>query len=464
MNIEGHTVAPKRKFNMKTITAPYKIKGGVHPAYRKELAREQAIRTMPVPSLLRVSMAQHLGAPAKPLVKKGDTVLRGQRIGEPAGFISASVHASVSGTVKAVGPAPTASGAMAMAVDIEPDGNDTWLEQLTPQPNWSALDAKTLTGIVAEAGVAGMGGAGFPTNVKLSPPPDKPIDTLIVNGAECEPYLTADERLMRERPEQVWTGIAILRHILGAKIVRVAIEDNKPDAIRAMKKAMADAEGDVALVVLPASYPQGAEKQQIYGITGRETPSGGLPMDVGCLVENVGTCLAVQDAVVNGRPLTERVTTVTGDPVAEPGNVLNRIGTPYADLIAFCGGLRGSVAKVISGGPMMGFAQGSLDGATAKTTSGLLALAPGQAPVYESLACISCGRCVQACPMGLLPCELSQALEAEDYDLADAFHVMDCIECGCCAYVCPARRPLVQHMRTGKARIALKRREAMQKK
>ncbi len=447
---------------MKTITAPYRIEGGVHPAYRKELARERAILAMPPPGLVRISMAQHLGAPAKPLVKKGDTVLRGQRIGEPGGFVSAAAHASVSGTVQAVGPAPTASGALAMAVDIESDGNDTSLEPGPRHDNWAELDAKTLIGLVADAGIVGMGGAGFPTHVKLSPPPDKTIDTLIVNGAECEPFLTADDRLMREQADGIWTGISILRHILGARSVRVAIEDNKPEALKAMERAMAGAEGDVTLIVLPASYPQGAEKQQIYGITGRETPSGGLPMDVGCLVENVGTCLAVRDAIVNGRPLTERVTTVTGDPVAEPGNILNRIGTLYSDLIAFCGGLRSPATKIVSGGPMMGFAQGSLESATAKTTSGLLALAPDQAPVYESLPCIACGRCVRACPMTLLPCELSQALEAEDYELADAFHVMDCIECGCCAFVCPARRPLVQHMRGGKARIALKRREAMQ--
>jgi len=449
---------------MKTIPAPYAIPGGVHPAYRKDLTRDEPIREMPLPEQLRVSMAQHLGAPAKPVVKKGDTVLRGQRIGEPAGFISAAVHAPASGSVVEVAPALTASGMSAPAVTIEPDGQDQAASTLTPRSDWHSLSPKELIAIVAEAGVVGMGGAGFPTHVKLAPPPGKTIDTLIVNGAECEPFLTADDRLMREQAERVWSGIRMIRRILGVDTVRVAIEDNKPEAIRAMEKAMADAEGDAALVVLPVRYPQGAEKQQIYGITGRQTPSGGLPMDVGCLVENIGTCLAVHAAVAEGRPLTERVTTVTGDPLVQPGNILNRIGTRYADLVAFCGGWRDAAAKIVSGGPMMGFAQGSLEATTAKTTSGLLALAPTQAPLYTSLACISCGRCVRACPMRLLPCSLSQALEAEDYELAESFRAMDCIECGCCAFACPAHRPLVQHLRQGKARIALKRREALQKK
>ncbi len=444
---------------MKVIHAPNKIPGGVHPAYFKELARDKQCSEMPLPAKLVVSMAQHLGAPAKPTVKKGDTVLRGERIGEAAGFISAHVHAPTSGTVSAVDDAVTAMGKSAPAVTIEPDGEDRWCDDLTPCTDWRNTPAKELIRLVAKAGVAGMGGAGFPTHVKLSPPTDKPIDTLIINGAECEPYLCADHRLMVEKAKEVAEGILIIRHILGAKVLRVAIEDNKPEAIKAMSEALSGADGDIAVVSLHTSYPQGAEKQQIYAITGREVPSGGLPMDVGSVVENVGTCLAVHDAVVTGRPLTERVTTVTGPTVRNPSNILARIGTRYADMVEFAGGTDGVTAKVISGGPMMGFAQASLAAATTKTTSGLLLIDNKHNVTYDSTPCIACGRCVDSCPMCLVPSELSQFMEADDMENAEGWHIMDCIECGCCSFACPAHRPLVQHMRRGKAAIMLKRRE-----
>jgi len=443
--------------------AKHHVNGGIHPAYRKELARESAIQPLPLPAVLRVSMSQHLGAPAKPVVKKGDTVLRGQLIGEPAGFISARVHAPTSGTVKSVADAQTATGARVTAIEIEADGEDTWIDGLQGATDWENEPPKGLVKRVADAGITGMGGAGFPTHVKLSPPPDKPIDTLIINGAECEPYLTADHRLMLERAEDIWTGTRIIAKILGATTVRIAIEDNKPEAIEAMDKAIQGADGDVAVAVLQTEYPQGAEKQQIYAVTGKEVPSGGLPMDVGCVVENVGTTLAVWDAVVNGKPLTERVTTVTGTPVKAPGNVLARLGTSYQDLVDFCGGTEGAVAKVISGGPMMGFAQDSLEVTTTKTTSGLLLLPPSDVNTFKSMPCISCGRCVDACPMYLMPAELSQMLEAEDYEAAETLCVLDCIECGCCAFACPAHRPLVQHMRQGKAKVMLRRRQEKEK-
>ena len=450
---------------MSVLKALFRIDGGIHPPYRKTRTSAAPIRTMPLPALLRVSMLQHLGAPAKPIVQKGDKVLRGQRIGEPGGFISAAVHAPTSGTVRAIEEADTASGMKALAVEIEPDGEDRWVDTLAPTPDWNAADPKSLVARVAEAGIVGMGGAGFPTHVKLSPPPGKTIDTLIINGAECEPYLTADHRLMVERAAEIWTGVRILRRIVGAATVRIAIEDNKPDAIEAMDHAIAaEPDSDASVLILPTAYPHGAEKQQIFAATGREVPSGGLPMDVGALVENVGTTLAVWDAVVNGRPVTERVTTVTGTPVPAPANVMNRIGTPYVDLLAFCGGLSGAAGKVVSGGPMMGFAQHSLDVATTKTTSGLLVLAPTEVSEFSCSACISCGRCVAACPMRLTPAEISYMIESEDYEGAEALHVLDCIECGCCAYDCPARRPLVQHMKQGKARIMLKRRHQQQQK
>ena len=447
---------------MKTIQAPYRVRGGVHPVYRKDRTRGNAIVDLPPPALLRVSMTQHLGAPARPVVKKGDTVARGQLIGEAAGFISAAVHAPTSGTVKAVQDERTPAGSTAATVQIEPDGEDRWVEGLEGMSDWAQADAKTIVGKVGAAGIAGMGGAGFPTHVKLSPPPDKPVDTLILNGAECEPYLTADHRLMIEHADGIVQGLEIIRHVLGAGTVRVAIEDNKPEAIAAMEHALGSAEGDVAVVILETAYPQGAEKQQIYAITGREVPSAGLPMDVGCLVENVGTALAVRDAVLAGRPLTERVTTVTGTPVREPGNVRARLGTPYADLLEVCGGEAGDAAKVIAGGPMMGLAQPGLDATTTKTASGLLFLAANEIATYSSMPCIGCGRCIVACPMLLMPAELSQLLEAEDYEGAEDINVMDCIECGCCSFSCPAHRPLVQHMKQGKARVMLKRRAAKQ--
>lgn len=443
--------------------AQFKIDGGVHPQYHKDLAAGSEIVNMPLPSLLRVSMAQHLGAPAQPVVKKGDAVKRGQLIGEPTGFISAAVHAPTSGTVKAVAPDDTAAGARAMAVTIEPDGEDTWGD-LQPRFNGEDEEPKQLVGVIADAGICGMGGAGFPTHVKLSPPADKPIDTLIINGAECEPYLTADHRLMLEHSSQIAEGATIIRKILGAQRLIVAIEDNKPDAVEAMETALKDAEGDVTVLELKTGYPQGAEKQQIFAAIGKEVPSGGLPMDVGAVVENVGTTLAVWDAVTNGKPLTERITTVTGYPVKKPGNIRARIGTPYADLIEFCEGKAGDVAKIISGGPMMGFAQHSLEVTTTKTTSGLLLLAPEQVDQFTSMPCISCGRCVTACPMYLVPSEISQMIEAEDYETAEELNVFDCIECGCCAFECPAHRPLVQHMKQGKAHIMLKRQQQKENK
>lgn len=347
---------------------------------------------------------------------------------------------------------------MVDSVVIEPDGENTRSEELEPLADWQTVAKKDLIARVAAAGVAGMGGAGFPTHVKLSPPPDKPIDSLIINGAECEPYLTADYRLMLENPERVWQGVSIIRHILGAKTVRIAIEDNKPEAIRAMEQAMRNADGDVAIVELATEYPQGAEKQQIFAITGREVPSGGLPMDVGAVVENVGTAAAVFDAVFDGAPLIRRITTVTGLPLSAPGNIIAPLGTPYRTLIEACGGCSDAV-KLISGGPMMGIAQAVDTVTTTKTTSGLLALGATDVSFYESMPCISCGRCVDACPMNLVPSELSQFLEAEDYEGAEEIHVMDCIECGCCAFSCPAHRPLVQHMRQGKARVMLKRKK-----
>jgi electron transport complex protein RnfC len=414
---------------------------------------------MPTPGCLLISLGQHIGAPSRPLVKKGDAVAAGQAIAEATGYVSSRVHSPVSGVVKSIDDGLTISGRAAAIVEITPDQAGRTDTSLAPIPDWEHATGRTLVERVTAAGIIGMGGAGFPTHVKATPPPDKKIHTLIINGAECEPFLTADHRLMLEDSARIWEGARILRHILGADTVRVAIEDNKPDAVAAMEKAMAGAQGDVELVVLKTEYPQGAEKQLIYSVMGREVPLGGLPMDVGALVENVATAAAIRDAIVAGTPLTRRIVTVTGPGVKEPKNVLAILGTPIRDLIQFCGGLTASEGKVICGGPMMGITQPSLDCGIGKTTSGLLVVPQADVHTYTAMTCISCGRCVAACPMHLLPCTLSECAEAEDYAGTESYDVMACIECGCCAYECPAARPLVQHMKQSKSKVTLLRRE-----
>ncbi|MDA3925884.1 MAG: electron transport complex subunit RsxC [Kiritimatiellae bacterium] len=442
---------------MQTIKSPYNFRGGIHPAYNKKLSNGSAIESLPLPAVLSVPMSQHLGAPAKPCVKVGDEVKKGTLIGAQNGFISAPIHSPASGKVKVITDVATASGRPCQAIVIECDeSNET--EFLPPIENWQKSDKDDLLTRIGETGIVGMGGAGFPTKVKLSPPMDKPIDTVIINGAECEPYLTSDHRMMVEHAKEIRIGAEIIRSILGAKTLRIAIEDNKPDAIKAIEDAFQDIEGDVAIAVLHTVYPQGSEKQQIYAVTGREVPSGGLPMDVGCVVENTSTTFAIYEAVIKGLPLMQRVITVTGDAVQKPANLLAPFGTSYQDLIDACGGFtEDKPAKVISGGPMMGFAVSSLETPTGKTSSGLLLLSKKRVSQYSSQACIACGRCVEACPMNLIPSELSQFIEAEDIEGAEEIALMNCIECGSCAFVCPAHRPLVQHMRRGKAAVMAKR-------
>ena len=459
---------------MKTVKSQFKFRGGVHPDYNKELAKGKAIEKMPVPAELVISMSQHLGAPAKCIVKPGDYVVKGQLIGEKNGFISVPVYASANGLVKAVEPRLGASGGKAPAVILDttaaaPENGEAapspLAETKLPPLDWKTAPKEDLLKRIEEAGICGMGGAGFPTAVKLNPPPGKRCEYLILNGAECEPYLTADCRLMMERADRIRVGVEIMRKVLGGCAVRIAIEANKPEAIAAMEKAFADIEGNVEIVVLPVLYPQGSEKHQIFATVGRVVPEPpALPIDVGCVVENVGTVAAIANAVERGEILLSRVTTVSGDAVVEPKNVEAPLGTKYADLVAFCGGEKEPPAKVLSGGTMMGFAVSTLEIGTTKTTSGLLLLSRRRVVQYTSQACINCGRCLRACPMLLNPAEISKAVEANDIKAAEDAHVMTCIECGACTFGCPAHRTVTQLCRRAKnsirARIAAEKAKA----
>ena len=434
------------------------FRGGVHAPHRKNDTRNKAIEIMKAPGLVYIPLQQHIGAACQPLVKPGDVVKLGQKIGEPGGFVGAPVHASVSGIVKDIRQVPHPSVGSGLAVVIENDGKDEPDDSITPG-DISSMDADRIKELILEAGIVGMGGAAFPTHVKLSPPKEKPIDTVILNGAECEPYLTADHRLMLEAAENVAAGLKVIMKVLGVERAYIAIEDNKPDAVRIMTDTVKEVQG-VDVTVLKTKYPQGAEKQLIYVVTGRQVPSGGLPMDVGVIVSNVGTSAAIARAIKTGMPLVERVVTVTGSGVAEPKNLMVRIGTSFMDVIQACGGFVEEPAKVISGGPMMGIGQYTLDVPVIKGTSGILVLTREEAKIPDVEPCIRCAKCVDACPMGLMPLMISAYALKEDYDNSEKFHAMDCIECGCCSYSCPAKRPLVQSIRVAKKMITDKRKRA----
>jgi electron transport complex protein RnfC len=431
-----------------------KFYGGIHPKYGKELAERCAIETMPLPQRLIVHFAQNLGAAPKPFVKKGDAVKKGQVIAEPQGFISVPLHAPTSGVVQALDVFPHPVGVDMPAAVIVPDGKDEWESGLNVERDAAAFDAERIRQIVRGAGLVGMGGAAFPTHVKLSPPKEKPVDILIINGAECEPYLTSDHRLMLEKPTQILEGASYFAKVLGVRKVIVAIEKNKADAIETMSEAAG--KFGFAVRALNVVYPQGAERQLIFALSGRKVPAGGLPMDVGVVVQNVGTSFAAYEAIRFNRPLIERVVCTTGRGIVNPANVLVRIGTTFGDIIAHCGGRHEDAGKVISGGPMMGVAQYSLEAPVTKGTSGIVILRQEEVAQFESKACIRCGRCVRACPMRLNPSVLSIFAERLRFEDAGEHHVLDCIECGCCAYVCPSRRPMVHHFRRAKAEVRSK--------
>lgn len=431
------------------------FRGGVHPNDRKSYTASKSIEAAPLPNKVIIPVRQHIGAPCTPIVKKGDEVKKGQIIAKSDAFVSSNVHASISGKVVDVADYPHSVFGTCLSVVIENDGQDQWVEGIPVDRDWQALSSDELRGIIREAGIVGMGGATFPTHVKLAPPPDKKIDTFILNAAECEPYLTADHRAMLEYADRIVTGVKITMKILGVTKGYVGIENNKPDAISTMTKAF---EGTgVEVVGLPTKYPQGAEKMLIAVLVGKEVPSGGLPMDVGVVVQNVGTVIAVADAVCKGIPVIERVTTISGGAIKEPKNLLLRVGTTFKDAIEYCGGFSKTPEKIISGGPMMGFAQSSLDVSIIKGSSGILGLSKEDVNSGTESACIRCGRCLDACPMGLNPSMLSILGQRGLFEEAkEEFNLLDCVECGSCVYGCPAKRNIVQYIRYCKAQNAAK--------
>ena len=422
--------------------------GGIHPKENKHYAEHSPVQNFPEPDILVIPMSQHIGAPCKPLVKKGDQVTMGQKIGDNEG-LCVPVHASVSGVVKAVEMRPHTSGTLMQSVVIENDHLDTLCPDIQPrtQEQVDALTPQELMGIIREAGIVGMGGATFPTHVKLSSGMGK-VDTIIVNVSECEPYIVADDRLCQEFPKEMISGLKIIMKVLGLHSAHIAMEDNKPAAAKALKKEL-DPKDGIVLDILPSKYPQGAEKQLIYAITGRQIPSGGLPAAVGCAVFNAATCKAIHDAVYLGMPLIRRIVTVSGDIVMEPKNLMVPIGTAY-DILSQAGGRSENPYKVLSGGPMMGAAQYDLAVPVIKGTNAVTIL--GKKNKYDVVAsrCIRCGKCIDACPMHMMPVLMYKAMFAGDVEEMKSVNMMDCIECGCCAYTCPASVPLVLAFRTGK--------------
>ncbi len=428
--------------------------GGIHPKENK-LSRDAHIETFPIPDVVYISMAQHLGSPAEPVVKKGDKVKAGQVIGKPTGFISGFVHSSVSGTVTAVEPKGDLAGNPVMHVVIAVEG-DEWCEEIDRSKDIVReipFSSEEILEKIKNAGVVGLGGAAFPTHVKLNPPKDKKAEWLIINGTECEPYITSDDRIMRERPEEIVIGAAIMMKALKVEKCYIGIEDNKPEAITSMTKA-ASQYPQIKVVSLKKKYPQGGEKQLIEALTGRRVPSLALPIEVGAVVHNVGTALAVYEAVQKNKPLIDSIITVTGTCVPHQRNFIVRVGTPFSKMLDAIGGLPKDAAKLVCGGPMMGKAVANLEASTLKATSALLLLTEAETKRKEESNCIRCAKCTEACPMGLEPYLLNKLSRIGGlYDELEQEKVHDCIECGCCLYSCPAHIPLLDIIRVSKAEV-----------
>jgi electron transport complex protein RnfC len=428
--------------------------GGIHPEENK-ISAQQPIEVVPIPKTVFIPVSQHLGAPAKPIVEKGDVVKTGQLIAKGEGFISANVHSSVSGTVLKVDEVVDYSGYRRLSIVIETEG-DEWVDTIdksTALIKECTLDSKAIVDKINEMGIVGMGGATFPSYVKLNVPQGKKAEYLLINGVECEPYLTSDHRLMLEKGREIMVGITILMKALQVNNAMIGIENNKKDAFQLMTDLAAAFPG-ITVHTLKVKYPQGAEKQLIKALVNREVPSGKLPIEVGCVVHNVGTAYAVYEAIQKNKPLFERIVTVTGKSIKKPSNLLARVGTSIGDLITMTGGLPDDSGKIISGGPMMGRALSNADAPITKGTSGILVMTEKESKRVPVLNCIRCGRCVTVCAMGLEPFLLAKLAENQVWEEAEAEHIMDCMECGSCQYTCPSGRPLLDHVRVGKNEVA----------
>lgn len=436
----------------------YTFKGGIHPNDGKKETEGKAIRNLEAPALMVYPMVQHIGAPCTPCVAVGDYVSVGQKIGDSDAPVSVPVHSSVSGTVKAIEERRHPNGRMVQCVIVENDGLNTLHGDIKPYDDVNRLTKDEKVKRVREAGVAGMGGAGFPTHIKLTPPADKKIDICIVNGAECEPFLTSDHRVMLESPEPVFEGLKLIMEIVGAEKGIVGIEENKPDAIAVMKRT-AERYDNIEVKVLKTKYPQGSEKHLIKAVTGREVPSGKLPADAGVIVDNVDTCTAVYNAIVFRRPVISRIVTVSGSGIAEPCNFRVRVGTPFEYVIEAAGGLTEGVKKVVMGGPMMGIAQFDLSVPIVKGTSGIIALTDKELNFKSTSSCIRCGKCVQRCPMHLMPLYLNAYAAAKNVDKCIEYNITDCIECGVCSYTCQCEQHPSQNIKIMKAEIAKRRKQ-----
>jgi len=432
---------------------------GVHPPEGKAFAADRPIEVVPTAAQVLVPLLQHTGAPCRSLVKVKQEVAAGEMIGDSEAFISAPVHAPLAGTVGMATVATLPNGRHVAAIPIrpadkQPSPEEIWADMFGGDWPKDGLDShrpEDIAAAVRRAGIVGLGGAAFPTHVKLARNPAKPVDTLLVNGCECEPYLTADYRLMLEAPAPIIAGALLAAHAAGAKRIVIAVEDNKPAAADALSAAAG--ESGVKVAVVRTKYPMGGERSVVPAVLKREVPTGGLPLDVGVVVVNVGTAAAISRAVLRGKPLTHRVVTVTGPGVANPKNLLVPVGIAYGELIARCGGLTADAARVVAGGPMMGFTLGDLDAPVTKGTSGLTVLTHRDIRRAEETPCVRCGRCVDVCPLHLVPTKIALASRHKDWELARRHHLTACCECGCCAYVCPASIPLVQLMRVGKAQM-----------
>lgn len=431
------------------------FRGGIHPPAKKDLSKSSSITPIPLPERLFIPTQQHTGAPAQPLVKVKDYVYKGQKIGDAQSFVTSPIHAPTSGIVRKIGFHPHFTGKPVLTIEIESDGKDEIFPEISPI-NWENLSPDEIRKKIREAGIVGLGGAAFPTHVKITPPHEKKIDTVILNGAECEPYLTIDYRLMLEKAELVIEGLQILMYVLGVKRGIIAIEDNKKDVEENLKKYL---KSDMEIVFLQTKYPQGSEKQLIKAVLGREVPSGGLPLDVGVVVNNVGTACAIAEYFKTGLPLISRGITVSGEGIKEPKNLNVLIGTPVFKLIEACGGFSDAPGKIIFGGPMMGVTIYSLATPIVKGTSGILVLPRRFIKNHEPLSCVRCGRCVDVCPMNLIPTIIAEYSRLKKIELAEKEGALDCMECGSCSYICPSRRPLVQWIRIAKSEIIEKKRK-----